>query len=277
MIAVSYVLLVNDPYSLDLETYLAIDASHNPFWHVCTNNVTVSDNYVSFSAYLGSFKFRFIVPMMYIYFCILYYQYILLQTVLFCPWFWLCQSLQHKYQRMTELSRTLQEDASCQLLCVLRRYIHKDGTTSVEIAVNSDTIPQLITIQKGILALTRQWKNILYMPHLSQYSFKARKQRPYTVSFEVQETEPNFMEDDAASVDIVDENASLIDDDAVSYRKSDSIVSLHKLKPYASGTKAADAAQDNTPVIARSRSSTCDNLANRPRGSRRERAVSYVV
>ena len=114
--------------------------------------------------------------------------------------------------RNTNFSRTLQEDASCQMLTVLRRYIHMMGTNCVEQAVVSDTIPQLITIQKGILALTRQWKNVLYMPQLSQFSnFKTKKHRPYTVSVHVAPDENQ--DDDGASVnmDVVDERASLLD------------------------------------------------------------------
>ena len=51
--------------------------------------------------------------------------------------------------------------------------------------INVDTIPQLITIQKGLLALTRQWKNVLYMPIIDT-SFKNRKRvHPYTVTFAI--------------------------------------------------------------------------------------------
>lgn len=38
--------------------------------------------------------------------------------------------------------------------------------------MSSETVPQLITVQKGILALMRQWKNVLYMPNLSEINFK---------------------------------------------------------------------------------------------------------
>ena len=116
------------------------------------------------------------------------------------------------------------------MLTVLRRYLHMVGTSPVEQAVVSDTIPQLITIQKGILALTRQWKNVLYMPQLSsKFNFKSRRHRPYTVSLKLP-TSDYEDDDDATSVnlDVVDERASLID--GASVREAESIYSLNKPK-----------------------------------------------
>ena len=81
---------------------------------------------------------------------------------------------QSKFNKLTPLSKTLQEDPSNQLLTVLRKYLHKHGTDQVERAVSVETVPQLITVQKGILALMRQWKNVLYMPNLGQVNFKVR-------------------------------------------------------------------------------------------------------
>lgn len=81
----------------------------------------------------------------------------------------LCQS---KYSRITLQSKVLQEDPSCQLLTVLRRYIHKVGVATVEESQHDDTLPQLWTVKKGILVLTRQWKNVLYMPNLANANFK---------------------------------------------------------------------------------------------------------
>ena len=131
--------------------------------------------------------------------------------------------------RNTNFSRTLQEDASCQMLTVLRRYLHLVGSSSVEQAVVSDTIPQLITIQKGILALTRQWKNVLYMPQLSsKFNFKSRRHRPYTVSLKLP-TSDYEDDDDATSVNLdVDDRASLLD--GASLREAESTYSLNKPK-----------------------------------------------
>ncbi|KAK3599977.1 hypothetical protein CHS0354_012630 [Potamilus streckersoni] len=129
----------------------------------------------------------------------------------------------YKFAWITTLSRTLQEDASCQLLTVLRKYLHKMGTATVEQAVHSDTIPQLITIQKGILALTRQWKNVLYMPHLPQYSFNMHKHRPYSVTYA---RTPIYNDDeDEDERKIVDENTYLLDETYV--KEALSMQSLH--------------------------------------------------
>ncbi|KAL5011394.1 hypothetical protein ScPMuIL_009945, partial [Solemya velum] len=118
-----------------------------------------------------------------------------------------------KFSKTTSLSKTLQEDPSSQLLTVLRKYLHRTGIQHVENAVEADTLPQLITIQKGILALTRQWKNVLYMPQLSEMNFKSRKSvRPYTVSFALP-VEPCDHDDGEGTVehfDVVDEKTSLL-------------------------------------------------------------------
>ncbi len=58
-------------------------------------------------------------------------------------------SPQKKYNKITSLAKTLQEDPSCQLLTVLRLYIKKVGIEAIEQNINVDTIPQLITIQKA--------------------------------------------------------------------------------------------------------------------------------
>jgi len=79
---------------------------------------------------------------------------------------------QSKYGKLTDLSRTLQEDPSCQLLTVLRRYIRSVGIRAVEASLADDTLPQALTVKKGLLVLIRQWKNVLYMPMLADPGFK---------------------------------------------------------------------------------------------------------
>ncbi|XP_065930909.1 bridge-like lipid transfer protein family member 1 isoform X3 [Magallana gigas] len=136
-----------------------------------------------------------------------------------------------KYSKVTTLAQILQEEPSCQLLTALRRYLNKVGTKPVEDAVKSDTMPQLITIQKGILALTRQWKNLLYMPQ-TKMSFKDRKSmRPYTVKFAAPENgedhEISFdMDSNTELLDTVDERASLLLSEERSVHQSASIPSL---------------------------------------------------
>jgi len=80
--------------------------------------------------------------------------------------------IQSKYDKITDLSRTLQEDPSCQLLTVLRRYIHSVGVRAVEASLVDDTLPRSLTVKKGLLVLIRQWKNVLYMPMLADPGFK---------------------------------------------------------------------------------------------------------
>ena len=49
----------------------------------------------------------------------------------------------------TSLSKVLQEDPSCQLATVLRRYIRKVGVDKIELALASPSIPEIVTLQKG--------------------------------------------------------------------------------------------------------------------------------
>ncbi|XP_076117611.1 bridge-like lipid transfer protein family member 1 isoform X3 [Mytilus galloprovincialis] len=140
-----------------------------------------------------------------------------------------------KYYKMTPLARILVEEPSCQLFTVLRKYLYKVGTKPVERAVQADTLPQLITIQKGILALTRQWKNVLYMPQLSEMDFKSQKTvRPYTVKFALPLGDDENSDDDECgdnmseeNFDVVDERVSLLTGDDGSIHKSGSISSFH--------------------------------------------------
>ncbi|KAH3829887.1 hypothetical protein DPMN_103118, partial [Dreissena polymorpha] len=171
-----------------------------------------------------------------------------------------------KYSKITNFSRTLQEDASCQMLTVLRKFLHLEGTSAVELAVTSDTIPQLITIQKGILALTRGWKNVLYMPQISKINFKVRKQRPCTVSFAEPDSErlnlENFEDEaDDVSLQLDDDKMSLIDE-VDGPKKAGSHPSLSRMQ---SGSQQIDdAARDPVPNVAVSGASSVSG-AQKPR------------
>ena len=154
--------------------------------------------------------------------------------------------LQSKYNKITTLAKTFQEDPSCQLFTVLRKYLQKEGTESVEAAVVSDTLPQLITIQKGILALTRQWKNVLYMPHMSELDFKSKKSiHPYNVKFALAS---EFIDDEtecADQFDVVDERTSLLAAEGGSVHQSVSMSDLtehkHEGQDFHDGTSFASA------------------------------------
>ena len=101
---------------------------------------------------------------------------------------------------------------------MLRRYIHKVGVKVIDDSLNCDTIPQLLTIQKGLLALTRQWKNSLYMPTLADNNFKNKKKAPqYTVTFKIPQEESiedfKTLDDGDITLDnfeVVDEKTSLL-------------------------------------------------------------------
>ena len=55
-----------------------------------------------------------------------------------------------------------------------------------------------VAILSGLLALTRQWKNVLYMPILADSGFKNKRKVPYTVTFAIPKNESmdNYQEED---------------------------------------------------------------------------------
>ena len=114
----------------------------------------------------------------------------------------------------------LQEDPSCQLITVLRRYLRHVGVNSIDANITVDTVPQILTIKRGLLALTRQWKTVLHMPVLADSSFKNKKKvQPYTVTFAIPKDDSidnfQFPGEDADSnvennYEIIDEKTSLL-------------------------------------------------------------------
>ena len=78
--------------------------------------------------------------------------------------------MQSKYNSIiTSLSSTLTEDPSCHLITILRKYLSEiEDLTAIEKNIQSSTVPQLSTIRKGLIALVRQWKNVLHMPAMAQ-------------------------------------------------------------------------------------------------------------
>ena len=70
-------------------------------------------------------------------------------------------------QNFSRVARTLQQDPSCQLLIVLRKYLiqeemHRFEPTLKESADEMSGPPDTETLEKGIIALTREWKSKLY-------------------------------------------------------------------------------------------------------------------
>ncbi|XP_076347771.1 uncharacterized protein LOC143245383 [Tachypleus tridentatus] len=86
--------------------------------------------------------------------------------------------------KATPLAKTLQEDPSCQLVLVLKRYLNQVNLDEVEENLSPLHIPQLKALFHGLMALSRQWKNILYVPLLLEQNIRFRKSlRPMSVSF----------------------------------------------------------------------------------------------
>ncbi|XP_076066750.1 transmembrane protein KIAA1109 homolog tweek isoform X4 [Oratosquilla oratoria] len=86
--------------------------------------------------------------------------------------------IKNKYVKLTPLSQTLQEDPSCQLCTVLRRYVLQSALKTIEANLTPPNLPKLATLRQGVVVLSRQWKNALYMPLLMEQSFKIRQARP---------------------------------------------------------------------------------------------------
>ncbi|CAB0018125.1 unnamed protein product [Nesidiocoris tenuis] len=99
-------------------------------------------------------------------------------------------SFKSRYGRFTPLSKTLQEDPSCQLCCVLRRYILQTPVNVEDLLKESD-LPHLSTLRQGVIVLSRQWKNVLYTPMLLEHNFKTRHNivKPLNVTFAVPDAE----------------------------------------------------------------------------------------
>lgn len=119
--------------------------------------------------------------------------------------------------KLTALSKTLQEDPSCQLLIVLRRYLKQTNIDTIEENLHPDFTPPVKILQRGIVALSRQWKNILYMPLLVEQNMKLRKNaRPFGVSFTlpISELSHSFQEEGERTqldeCEVTDETTNLL-------------------------------------------------------------------
>ncbi|KAF6208736.1 hypothetical protein GE061_014475, partial [Apolygus lucorum] len=123
-----------------------------------------------------------------------------------------------RYGRFTPLSKTLQEDPSCQLCCVLRRY-SLQTSINVEDYLKEGDLPHLSTLRQGVIVLSRQWKNVLYTPLLLEHNYKTRHNvmKPLNVTFAVPDAEDeNALTDGEFSYEdceITDECAMLLNRD----------------------------------------------------------------
>ncbi|XP_069959318.1 bridge-like lipid transfer protein family member 1 isoform X14 [Cherax quadricarinatus] len=86
--------------------------------------------------------------------------------------------VKNKYEKLMPLSQTLQEDPSCQLCTVLRRYVLQSSPRTIEGNLLPPHLPKLATLRQGVVVLSRQWKNALYMPLLMEQTFRNKQTRP---------------------------------------------------------------------------------------------------
>uniref|UniRef100_T1KK05 Bridge-like lipid transfer protein family member 1 C-terminal domain-containing protein n=1 Tax=Tetranychus urticae TaxID=32264 RepID=T1KK05_TETUR len=76
-------------------------------------------------------------------------------------------------RKYTPYSKSLQEDPSCQLMNVLRRYLNRHANlVEVEANLKSTLVPPLHVLKRGVIAASRQWKNALYMPLLVEQNIR---------------------------------------------------------------------------------------------------------
>lgn len=88
-----------------------------------------------------------------------------------------------RFNRLTPLAKTLQEDPSCQLCTVLEKYVLQSDLKIIENNLRENDLPQLSTLRQGVIVLSRQWKSVLYTPMLLEHNFKAKYVKPLNVTF----------------------------------------------------------------------------------------------
>lgn len=81
------------------------------------------------------------------------------------------------------MSKTLQEDPSCQLCTIMQKYVIKEKVDKIESNLKQQDLPQLSTLRQGVIVLSRQWKNTLYNPMLFEHQYKNKLIRPINVAF----------------------------------------------------------------------------------------------
>ncbi|KAK9751645.1 hypothetical protein QE152_g4782 [Popillia japonica] len=120
-----------------------------------------------------------------------------------------------RYNKLTPLSKTLQDDPSCQLCTVLQKYYMESDPAVIEANLRESDLPQLFTLRQGVIVLSRQWKTNLYTPLLPQHNIKSRI-KPLNVTIAVPEIhqEDICLTDGEQSgnedPDITDEHAQLL-------------------------------------------------------------------
>ncbi|XP_049857041.1 transmembrane protein KIAA1109 homolog isoform X4 [Schistocerca gregaria] len=147
-----------------------------------------------------------------------------------------------RYGRYTPLSKTLQEDPSCQLCNVLQKYVLQTDLTSIEASLRENELPNLSTLRQGVIVLSRQWKNVLYTPLLLEHNYKTKYVKPLNVTFTVPEPdEENVLTDGEGS----GEECEVTDECAMLLNTKDA--SLHKhIRSQDKSTATQGSCQENT-------------------------------
>lgn len=97
----------------------------------------------------------------------------------------------------TLLSKTLQEDPSCQLCSIMQKLVLNEGMTKFEGIFKQGDIPHLNTLRQGVIVLSRQWKNTLYNPILFEHQYKNKLLRPVNVTFNFAQNEEDDIDFEA--------------------------------------------------------------------------------
>lgn len=123
-----------------------------------------------------------------------------------------------RYGRLTPIAKTLQEDPSCQLCSVLRKYVLQTDLSLIESNLTENHLPMLSTLRQGVIVLSRQWKNVLYTPLLLDHNYKTRHVKPLNVTFAMSESEDDILLTDGENSnednEVTDECAVLINTEA---------------------------------------------------------------
>ena len=66
--------------------------------------------------------------------------------------------LQSKYDRWAIVTKSVQQDLSCQLMSTLWQYLKGTNWRHIERLINVDNLPGVSVLEQGVHTLVRQWK-----------------------------------------------------------------------------------------------------------------------
>uniref|UniRef100_A0AAR5PXA5 Bridge-like lipid transfer protein family member 1 C-terminal domain-containing protein n=1 Tax=Dendroctonus ponderosae TaxID=77166 RepID=A0AAR5PXA5_DENPD len=90
-----------------------------------------------------------------------------------------------RYGKLTPLAQTLHDDPSLQLCRILRKFYLECDPLYIESNLRETEIPPLFTLRQGVIVLSRQWKNTLYTPLMSQNPVKITRFKTMNVTIAV--------------------------------------------------------------------------------------------